>query len=210
MPRWISPKEAVAEFNKGGLVILPTETVWGIACSATNKTAINLMTKIKGRDSLKPFALAFPDLSSAQESGLALWPSGALLLAAAFWPGPLTLVLASKTEDLPPGLLSPSKTLGFRVPKHPESMSILESCFPLALTSANESGQEPPKGPFPDLLFPEIPRVQTESHPGSISSTVVQMDEKDFRILRQGVVSPEALEEVLEGVIEEDEKNDPR
>lgn len=193
----MSPKEAVAELHRGGLVILPTETVWGIACKASNKKAINLLYKIKGRDSLKPFALAFPNLSSAQISGLALWPSGAEVLAAAFWPGPLTLVLSSKTDDLPLGLLSPRKTLGFRVPDHPDCLSILKHCSPLALTSANKSGQETPSGPFPDLLFPEIPRVQTEHLPGSLSSTVVEVDEKEFRILRQGVVSADALREAL-------------
>jgi L-threonylcarbamoyladenylate synthase len=165
---------------------VPTETVWGLACGLAHAAAL---FGLKGRDSSKPAALAFPDASSVRESGLCRWTPEAGRLALKFWPGPLTLVLPGAGKTLPPELAGSEGGVGFRVPDHPEALALLRLAGePLVLSSANLSGGPTPSGPFPDGLFPELARLSGRVEPGSPPSTVVSLL-PELKILRAGRIA---------------------
>jgi len=135
--------EAARILSAGGLVALPTETVYGLACDATDARAVAKLYAAKGRPSFNPLIAHVPDLESARRVGH-LSPE-AELLAAQFWPGPLTLVVPaveSATCDLArAGLLS----VAIRVPAHPVARAVLRAVRrPIAAPSANRSGHVSP------------------------------------------------------------------
>lgn len=135
--------EAARVLAAGGLVALPTETVYGLACDATDAHAVARLYAAKGRPSFNPLIAHVPDLEAARRVGH-LSPA-AEQLAAQFWPGPLTLVvpaIESATCDLArAGLLS----VAIRVPAHPVARAVLRAVGrPIAAPSANRSGHVSP------------------------------------------------------------------
>lgn len=141
-------KEAIAacatRLRNGRLVSLPTETVYGLAADATNDRAIASIYEAKGRPSFNPLIvhLAYADDAARYAKVTPL----AKILAGAFWPGPLTLVL-NRTDDCPLSLLVSAglDTVALRVPSHPVTHALLlESGLPLAAPSANISGHVSP------------------------------------------------------------------
>lgn len=136
-------KKAASALKMGGVILIPTETVYGIAADATNKSAINKIYQIKQREASKPLQLLVKDLTQAQKYAVFNKPS--LAAAENNWPGPLTLILNEKPgTNLSKNLNSHDGTIGVRVPKH-EVLDILFNLieFPLAATSANLSGEPP-------------------------------------------------------------------
>lgn len=136
--------EAARLLAEGGLVALPTETVYGLAADATNARAVAGIYAAKGRPSFNPLISHVPDTRSAQALGLFNAP--ALALAQAFWPGPLTLVVPMSPScvvcDLARAGLA---TVGLRVPGHPATRAVLEALGrPVAAPSANRSGHISP------------------------------------------------------------------
>ena len=130
---------AAALLAKGGLVAIPTETVYGLAANGLDETAVLSIFRAKKRPDFDPLILHAADLESA--FALATYiPEKARLLAEAFWPGPLTLVLPKKPE-VPYVTTSGLETVGLRVPRHPLTQELLRSLpFPLAAPSANPFG----------------------------------------------------------------------
>ena len=128
--------EAAALLRAGGLVAMPTETVYGLAADATSGTAVAGIYAAKERPSFNPLISHLPDLASARRQGL--FDANALALAQAFWPGPLTLVVPTSSgctvSDLARAGL-PSVAL--RVPAHPVAHAVLEAAGrPIAAPSA--------------------------------------------------------------------------
>jgi tRNA threonylcarbamoyl adenosine modification protein (Sua5/YciO/YrdC/YwlC family) len=201
---------AAEALSAGKVVAFPTETVYGVAVSALNEEAVARLVELKGRQAGHPLALAVksaddaldfvPDMSSLSRR-----------LARRCWPGPVTLVLQdqhpeSVVRQLPAAVqqaVSPSGTLGLRVPDHPLVLSVLRICAgPLALTSANKtgeadaiSGQEVVEalGDSIDMVIDDGPSKLARP------SSVVQVNrENKLCILREGVVS-EAIVRRLAG-----------
>ncbi|MCW5875123.1 MAG: threonylcarbamoyl-AMP synthase [Anaerolineales bacterium] len=182
-------QQAVHVLQQGGIVALPTDTVYGIAAQLTNPDAIERLYEVKGREHTKAIAVL---IGSAQQLGqVARDPSpAALRLAERFWPGALTLVVPRHLSL--PANLSQTGTVGVRVPDHVLAQQLLLTCGPLAVTSANLSGQ-------PDALSAQevfaqlggrIDAILNGGHtPGAVPSTVVDTTVSPPRILRTGPIS---------------------
>jgi L-threonylcarbamoyladenylate synthase len=189
--------QAQATLQSGGVVAIPTDTVYGLAVPVHNEAGIDRLFEIKGRDSNKAIAVLIGSLD--QLSILTLnFSENAQKLAAAFWPGALTLIVAAN-RNLPPNI-SPFPTIGIRMPNHNKALELMRLCGPLATTSANISGGsnttsaqevlEQLDGKI-DLLLDGGPT------PGAVASTVVDCTQATIAILRQGVISAEALHKIV-------------
>jgi len=193
----VALRHAVDVLNNGGLVVFPTDTVYGLAALPWNPDFIERLYIVKGRDSSRAIAVligTFEVLSKVSKD-----PGGtAMSLARRFWPGPLTIVVP-RHPDLP-DILSPRPTIGVRMPDHPVALQLLKLTGPLAVTSANLSGKE-------NTTTVEEVLAQLESRvhlvldggktPGGLPSTVVDCTGPELEILRQGPISKEEIESFL-------------
>ena len=188
--------DAARELREGGLVVIPTDTVYGLAALPGATGAIRALFELKGRPADKPVAILGPDLGSLR--GVALIDEGAARCAEAFWPGPLTLVLARAPgfeHDLGG---TDMRTVGVRVPASETTRALLRSVGPLAVTSANLSG-------LPETNTIEEARaalgskvaVYVDGGPGAGKpSTVVSLVGQP-RVLRRGAVTEAEVLAVL-------------
>ena len=175
--------EALAALRRGELVIVPTETVYGLAADDRNPAALDKLFEAKGRPKDKPIALLAASVTELERHGAKL-PPAARRLAEKFWPGALTLVLGS-----------PAGWLGFRIPDHPVMLALLGAWGGvLAVTSANRSGEPAATTaaaalaalePFVALALDAGPSA------GGVPSSVVKVGEKGTEVLRVGAI-PEA------------------
>lgn len=136
-------QRAVDELRAGGVVVVPTDTVYGIAADAFNLLATGRIFALKRR----PRSLPLPVLVSRPRQAWALAasvPQAATDLAAEYWPGALTLIVP-QTPDLPWDLGRSAGKIALRMPMHQGLLSLLESVGPVAATSANVSGEPTPR-----------------------------------------------------------------
>ncbi len=134
---------AVQHLRAGGLVVFPTETVYGLGADAANAEAVERIFAIKGRpeDNPLPVVVAGPEMARPLVQN---WPEAAARLAAAFWPGPLSIVLP-KSASVPDRITAGRGTVSLRCPDHPLTLRLLAAFGrPLAGPSANPSGQPAP------------------------------------------------------------------
>lgn len=138
---------AVHILSDGGLVAVPTETVYGLAARADSDTAVARIYEAKGRPSFNPLIVHVASLEQARE--FAEFPPAAQRLAREYWPGPLTLVLPRhRGARLAPAVTAGLETLALRIPAHPVMRALLDRAgFPLAAPSANRSGFISPTSP---------------------------------------------------------------
>jgi L-threonylcarbamoyladenylate synthase len=184
---------------EGGLVALPTETVYGLAADAANAAAVARLYAAKGRPAFNPLIATVGDRAAAE--GLARFDARATRLAQAFWPGPLTLVLP-KTADCPVAELATAGlgTVAVRVPDHPAAQAILAAFGgPVVAPSANLSGHVSPTTAA-HVLSDLNGRIDLIVDGGpvevGVESTIVGCFEKAM-LLRPGGVPREAIERVL-------------
>lgn len=133
--------EAIAVLHGGGLVVMPTDTVYGLAGRADQADAVAAIFEVKGRPKDRPLPVLGANVDDLRS--VARFSDAALRLADRFWPGPLTLVVERAprfTFDLGGDELA---TIGVRVPAHPLALELLNETGPVAVTSANLSGQAP-------------------------------------------------------------------
>lgn len=134
---------AAALLAEGHLLGLPTETVYGLAADARNDRAVAAIFAAKGRPRFNPLIVHVPDLAAAEEIGRL--PPGAGRLAAAFWPGPMTLVVPRRDGGLSDLVSAGLDTVALRVPAHPVAQAVLRAFGgPVAAPSANPSGRVSP------------------------------------------------------------------
>lgn len=179
----------------GGLVAFPTDTVYGVGGDAFNPQAIERIYKVKERPREKALPILLGDVVHLAEITPPLGRQ-AQRLVDVFWPGPLTLVLPAR-HTLPPQL-SPSPTVGARIPDHGDTLSLLRASGSLAVTSANLSGQKSPRTAQEvlDQLGGRIELILDGGRtPGGEPSTVVDCTSSDLKVLREG---PILLEEILD------------
>ena len=131
---------AAAILRAGGLVAVPTETVYGLAARADSEDAVGRIYEAKGRPSFNPLIVHVPTIEQAER--LAVFSAKARDLAQDYWPGPLTLVLPRREDaGLAASVTAGLPTLALRMPDHPVMSALLEAVdFPLAAPSANRSG----------------------------------------------------------------------
>ncbi len=137
-------KQAAAILRAGGLVAFPTETVYGLGADATNGFAVAALYSAKGRPSFNPLIVHVPETAAA--AAVATMTPLAQTLADAFWPGPLTLVLARRSNRIIADLATAGlDTVAVRVPAHPIAQALLRAAdLPVAAPSANRSGHVSP------------------------------------------------------------------
>ena len=187
--------DAAQIISAGGLVAVPTETVYGLAGNGLNEEAVSDIYEVKGRPTVKPLSLMVPD-ESAMELYCEDVPPQAHALAKRFWPGPLTIVLKAKPE-IPSIVLAGGETVGLRCPDHPLTISLLKSCgLPLAAPSANPSGEPSPK--TAEQVFSyfdgKIDAV-IDGGPCGIGreSTLIDMSRTPYRILREAALNEKTV-----------------
>jgi L-threonylcarbamoyladenylate synthase len=186
---------AVALLRAGQVVALPTETVYGLAANALDANAVARVFEIKGRPANNPIIGHVADLAMARRC-VSLWPVLADLLARAFWPGPLTLVLP-RAPEIPDILTAGGPTVAIRWPRHPFIQEVIQRCgFPLAAPSANLSNRVSPTtaGHVAGQLGHKITLI-IDGGPSQvgIESTVVDLSSTQPRVLRPGMIHREAL-----------------
>lgn len=190
---------AAEMIRKGGLVAVPTETVYGLAANGLNEAAVSEIYSVKGRPEVKPLSLMVPD-SSALDTYCADVPNAAYALVEKYWPGPLTIVLKSK-DTVPEIVRAGGETVGLRCPDHPATLALLRECgLPLAAPSANPSGAPSPKTADEVLagLGGKIDAVIDGGQCGiGTESTIIDMSRKPYRILREGALSEAEIAQTL-------------
>jgi tRNA threonylcarbamoyl adenosine modification protein (Sua5/YciO/YrdC/YwlC family) len=183
----------------GGLVALPTETVYGLAADCTNPDAVEGIFRAKGRPEHKPLSVLVSDLMMGAAVCGAI-PPAAYLLASAFWPGPLTLVLPDGGK-VAAGVTAGGKTIGLRCPDQAQTLTILRIVGkPLAAPSANLSGQDSPKSA--EEVYAQMDgRIDAILDGGfcalGAESTILDLTTPEPTILRQGALPAERIWEVL-------------
>ncbi|MEG8038212.1 L-threonylcarbamoyladenylate synthase [Sphingomonas sp. LR60] len=189
-------EEAAGIIRAGGIVAVPTETVYGLAADARDSAAVARIYAAKGRPSFNPLIVHVPDLAAAER--IAVFDADARALAARFWPGPLTLVLPVRAEAGIASLVTAGlDTIALRVPAHRAMQALLvASGAPLAAPSANASnGISPTRAEHVAAsLGGAVPLILDDGATATgVESTIVA----GRTILRPGPVTAELLAEVL-------------
>ena len=184
---------ALEILQSGGLVAFPTDTVYGVGALAFDGKAVESIYTAKDRPIEKAIPVLIADAADLEKVGMDI-PDVAYQLAARFWPGPLTCIVPKKPTL--PEAVSATDTVGVRVPDHEVARSLLRAAGPMAVTSANISGQPSPStaqevlaqlGGRIDLI------IDGGTTPGGIPSTLVDCTGEDLKILREGPISLEEI-----------------
>ena len=198
---------AAAAIRRSGLVIIPTDTLYGLAANPFDRVAVGRITLAKGRPSDRAIALIAADRTQIARQLGPLSTAGQRL-AERFWPGPLTLLLRAP-DSLAPEVTAGTDTIGVRVPNHPVSLALCRECgYPLTATSANSSGQPPSADPevvarvfAPAAAAAGAPvdvLVDAGTTPGGAPSTVVDLTGRDIRLVRPGAIAWEDIQSCLQ------------
>ena len=181
-------KSALLALQAGLLVGMPTETVYGIAADALEEPAVERLFLAKGRPGINPVAILVGSVEQAQSIGRL--DATALAAAERHWPGALTLVVG-RVDGLPQWIGDPDRgTVGLRVPDHPVALALLEGHGPLAVSSANRSGQPPAvDAARAREVLGDMVSVYLEGMVGAGEpSTVVDVSVSHPRVLRRGPI----------------------
>ena len=191
-------RDAAAAIRAGGLLILPTDTVYGLASRPDDPAATGRIfeAKARARDLELPVLCA----TEAQAREVAIFDHRADALALAAWPGGLTLVLTRTDAARGWDLGGDPETVGVRVPSHPLALAVLALTGPMAVTSANRSGQ-PPAGTCDELVEVFGDRVDmylcsAQPLPGT-PSTVVDLAHGPATLIREGGIGREQVRRLL-------------
>lgn len=190
-------KAAISAVESGDLLVMPTDTVYGLGCDAFKSYAVEalLRTKKRGRDMVPPVLVG----SRKALDGLTITvPDHVKDLAAAFWPGPLTIVM-HYSPTLAWDLGDDDGTVAVRMPLHPVALEVLAETGPMAVSSANRTGQ-PPAATATDakeqLGYAVQVYLEAGPSPDTKPSSIVDCTGEVPRVLRQGALSLERLRQV--------------
>ncbi len=192
-------ERAVRALSSGGLIGLPTETVYGLGADASNELAVRRIFAVKGRPQNHPLIVHVASADAAR-AWAASWPPEAVVLAQAFWPGPLTLIVP-RSPLASDAVTGGQASVGLRVPDHPLALEVLRAFGGgVAAPSANRYGKVSPTTArhVLDELGDDVDVVLDggQSRVG-VESTIVDLTTEAPRVLRPGGVPREALERVL-------------
>jgi len=188
-------QSAYQTVKDGGIVIFPTDTVYGIGCDPYNKNSVSLLYKIKKRKKTKPFPVL--GYSKKELEKIAVFNSLATKIAEKFWPGPLTMILSVKDADIQKSLGLENK-IAVRVPDNTCILSLLKECKVLIGTSANISDET-------SLIDPNDCETKISNYDllidgGTITSkgesTIVEIDGDKVKIVREGSVPEKEIYEL--------------
>ena len=197
--------EAEAALRRGELVVMPTDTVYGIAAEAFDPVAVELLLKAKGRGRDMPPPVLVGTVRAAMALVMDLADVGKDLIDE-FWPGGLTIVCRS-SPTLVWDLGETKGTVAVRMPLHPVALDLLKRTGPLAVSSANASGR--PAATTADEAMDQLGdavAVYLDGGPcaDNVPSTIVDLTGSVPRLLRQGVITVERLREVIPLALEDE------
>ncbi len=190
--------EVAAALRRGEVVLLPTDTVYGLACAGEPASAAERVYRLKARPSgvRLPVIVSGPD--QAAELGVE-WPEGAARLAERFWPGPLTIAVGVRRPSV--AWLEGRDEVGVRAPDHPLIHGVAARLGPFLMTSANRHGEPTPDDVDGVLASldgaPDL--VVDGPSGGGAASTLVNVNLPAPAVEREGAVPPAAISEVLAG-----------
>lgn len=188
---------AVQAIRQGGVIALPTDTVYGLGCDPANPAAVSRIYAIKRRPDGLELTLLTASLADVEDD-VDLSPA-ARTLAAAYWPGALSIVstLRSRRWAIP----RDGTTLSLRVPDHPVTLELLRRTGPLATTSANRHGEPAPDTAegVAEALGAEVDCVLDGGRSAGLASTIIDCTTTTPRVLRDGPISATALLSLLGG-----------
>lgn len=192
-------KEAASVVRSGGLIVLPTDTVYGIGADPRSPHGVERLLHAKGRGRDKPSPVLVTSIEQAESLALEI-PKSARTLMERLWPGALTIVLDAR-EEIGWDLGETGGTVAVRMPDDPFTLHLLETVGSLAVSSANLTG-EPPAitcqmaaaglGERVDLY------LDGGSRQGGIPSTIVRVRDSELDVLREGALSAQLLHSVVE------------
>ena len=192
-------RTAAAILQAGGLVGIPTETVYGLGANGLSSAAVGKIFAAKGRPQDNPLILHVPDASWLERYCREV-PDSAYTLAARFWPGPLTMILPRK-DVVPDAVTAGLDTVGVRCPNHPVTLAIIRAAdVPVAAPSGNTSGRPSPTRAehMVEDMAGKIDAIVDGGPCGvGVESTIIDLTCTPPRLLRPGGLPLEALEEVL-------------
>ena len=190
---------AAKALKAGDVIVMPTETVYGLAASAFDDAAVRHIYEVKGRPQDNPIIVHISDYIMLNDVAADI-SDEALLLAKRFWPGPLTMVL-KKTDAVSPVVTCGGDTVAVRMPSHPVAASIIStSGLPLAAPSANISGKPSPTSAqhcIDDLTGKVSLIVDGGKCDVGVESTVISLVSDPPTVLRPGIISIDDIREVL-------------
>ena len=178
--------------NSGGIVIFPTDTVYGIGCDPYNKKSVQKIYEIKSRSIVK----SLPVLTYSKETAKKIVQFDKITekIADKFWPGPLTIILKVKDGKIKESLNLEDK-IAIRVPNHKCTLELLQKCKFLVGTSANISGSPPYKNP--DECFKNLENFDIFIDGGTITSkaesTIIEIEDEKIKIIREGSLTKEEI-----------------
>ncbi|MCZ2136380.1 MAG: threonylcarbamoyl-AMP synthase [Burkholderiales bacterium] len=196
---------AVERLGSGGLIGLPTETVYGLAADAHDADAVARIFAAKGRPADHPLIVHVASAEAAA-AWAATWPDAARRLAETFWPGPMTLIVRAAAHVLP-AVTGGQDTVGLRVPSHPVAQAVLRAMATakrrtvgLAAPSANRFGHVSPttaehvRAEFPDL---DLLILDGGASAIGVESTIIDVSTEAVRVLRPGRIRRDDIVAVL-------------
>jgi L-threonylcarbamoyladenylate synthase len=193
----VTPEAAALALQRGGVVAMPTDTVYGLACDPANAAAVERIYGIKRRPRDLELTLLAASLNDLEED-VDLDPN-ARLLAAAYWPGALSIVcpLRHRRWAIP----RTGTTLSVRVPDHPVALELLRRTGPLATTSANRHGEPAPDtaAGVSEALADEVDGLVDGGRCGGLASTIIDCTTTTPRVLREGPIPAAVLLSLLGG-----------
>ena len=200
----IAPDAGVIEaaaraIRAGGIVAMPTDTLYGLAADPFDAAALAAYPRLKGRPAERAIPLVAADVDQIAAT-LGVLPMLARLLAIRFWPGPLTLLMPAP-ERLPAEVTGGTGRVGVRVPAHAVARALCAACgTPLTATSANKSGQ--PATNDPDAVAESLGAgidllLDAGVTPGGPPSTIIDVTDATPRVIRQGAIPWESIQACL-------------
>jgi len=186
-----SVHQAIRILKKGGIVVFPTETAYGVGCRIDDEKAVRRLIKLRRRPKGKPFLVLVSSLQMAKRYWQKL-PFEIENLVKKFWPGPLTIIYYCQKEIVLSLVRAGGKSLGVRMPSHEIALKLIEGVgVPILAPSANFAGQETPYKFF-DLDSEFLKSVdfvfKTSCGQYKKTSTVIDCTSKPWQILREGAI----------------------
>jgi L-threonylcarbamoyladenylate synthase len=199
MPRLLNVEAAIAALDAGGIVAVPTDTVYGLAAEVSQPSAVATLFTLKNRPTFQPIPVIVDSVDQIQFLGVE-WPDEAQALAEAFWPGALTIIV-TVPHELAVMLGDENDTAGFRIPDDDTLRRMMAVLGPFAVTSANEHGEKPCYSAY-EVLERFATREELSGaidggeRSGDVSS-VVDLSVTPWRVLREGAIAIAELKRVL-------------
>ncbi len=183
-------KRAISTLNKGGVIIFPTDTAFGIGCRIDNGVAVSRLFKIKKRPDKKPVPVLASSVEMAEKYVGEIDPDVRKIMKK-YWPGGLTIVMQCKQERVPALVRGDRVTIGIRIPNHRTALEIIRKIgVPILAPSANFSGEQTPyKNSQLNKKFVNlVDMVLSGRCSARKASTVIDVTKKPWKVLREGAV----------------------